>query len=188
MGILDLNTGVQEISKPALIMKLKQDNVMEHSKGVDSYDKALHINLVASLLPPQGPAHLGPKRSRIACTGLAMGGTTLSSGTDQHRACRIKIVRCLCMSNTDLWKKELWTQSEVAAYFRVVSGTVKNWRGQGLLSYWQAPGSSKVLYYRDEIRNFRDKNTVSKKGGDKPTTEFKKVKPSVSPVKKDWRI
>ena len=88
----------------------------------------------------------------------------------------------------DLWEKDLWTQSEVAEYFRVVSGTVKNWRGQGLLSYWQAPGSSKVLYYRDEVRDFRNKYTIGKKGGDKPKTEFKKVKPSVSPVKKNWEI
>ena len=42
----------------------------------------------------------------------------------------------------NLWNKELWTQQEVARYFRVVSGTVKNWREQGLLRYWQAPGSS----------------------------------------------
>jgi len=27
-----------------------------------------------------------------------------------------------------LWEKELWTQQEVAEYFRVVPGTVKNWR------------------------------------------------------------
>ena len=88
----------------------------------------------------------------------------------------------------DLWKNELWTQSEVADYFRVVSGTVKNWREQGLLAYWQAPGSSKVLFYRDEIRDFRDKHTITKKGDDKPKAEIKKVKPSVSSEEKDWRI
>jgi excisionase family DNA binding protein len=88
----------------------------------------------------------------------------------------------------DLWNIELWTQSEVADYFRVVSSTVKNWREQGKLRYWQAPGSSKVLFYRDDIREFRNKHTVSKKGDDKPKAETKKVKPSVSSVKKDWRI
>ena len=88
----------------------------------------------------------------------------------------------------NLWDKELWTQQEVAGYFRVVSGTVKNWREQGLLRYWQAPGSSKVLYYRDDVSEFRDKNTRSKKGGDKKRTEIKVVKPSVSSRKKDWRI
>lgn len=88
----------------------------------------------------------------------------------------------------DLWQKELWTQSEVAEYFRVVSGTVKNWREQGMLSYWQVPGSSKVLFYRDEIKTFRNKHTVSKKGDEKPKAEIKKAKPSVSSVKKEWRI
>ncbi len=88
----------------------------------------------------------------------------------------------------NLWNKELWKQNEVADYFRVVSGTVKNWRDKGLLRYWQAPGSSKVLYYRDDVREFRDKNTRLKKGGDTKRTEIKVVKPSVSSSKKDWRI
>jgi hypothetical protein len=88
----------------------------------------------------------------------------------------------------DLWEKELWTQTEVARYFRVVAGTVKNWREQGLLAYWQAPGSSKVLFFRDDIREFRDKHTISKKGGDKPRAEIKKVKPCVSPTEREWRI
>ena len=30
----------------------------------------------------------------------------------------------------NLWDKELWTQKEVAGYFRVVSGTVKNWKSK----------------------------------------------------------
>ncbi|MBI9081849.1 MAG: hypothetical protein JEY79_19170 [Pseudodesulfovibrio sp.] len=88
----------------------------------------------------------------------------------------------------ELWGKELWTQSEVAEYFRVVPATIKNWRDQGLLSYWQAPGSSRVLFYRDEVINFRDKHTIGKKGGEKPKAEIKRVKPYVSPAKKAWRI
>ena len=88
----------------------------------------------------------------------------------------------------DLWDVELWTQNEVADYFRVVPGTVKNWREQGLLRYWQAPGSSKVLFNRDDIRAFRDEHTFSKKGGDKKGTEIKVVKPSVSSVNKTWEI
>ena len=66
-----------------------------------------------------------------------------------------------------LWEKELWTQQEVAKYFRVVPGTVKNWRDQGLLAYWQAPGSTRVLYFSDEIKDFRDNHTTPKKGGDR---------------------
>jgi len=88
----------------------------------------------------------------------------------------------------NLWDKELWTQNEVAKYFRVVPGTVHNWRKQGYLDYFQAPGSSRVLFYRDEVRDFRDKHTISKKGDDKPKAEIKKVKPSVSSEKKAWRI
>jgi hypothetical protein len=87
-----------------------------------------------------------------------------------------------------VWENEFWTQNEVAAYFRVVPGTVKNWREQGLLSYWQAPGSSKVLFFRDEIKEFRENHTISKKGGGIPKAEIKKVKPSVSSEKKDWRV
>ena len=88
----------------------------------------------------------------------------------------------------DLWNVEFWTQSEVADYFRISSGTVINWRKEGLLTYHRIPGKRTVLYYRDEIRAFRDKYTFSKKGDDKPKAETKKVKPSVSSVKKDWRI
>ena len=87
----------------------------------------------------------------------------------------------------ELWEKELWTQKEVANYFRVVQGTVKNWREQGLLSYWQAPGSTKILYYRDGIEQFRDLNTTLKKGGgaseNKIVVRKRKEKPSVSPKK-----
>ncbi len=90
----------------------------------------------------------------------------------------------------NLCEKELWTQQEVANYFRVVPGTIKNWREQGFLSFWQAPGSTRVLYYRDEIKDFRDKNTVSKKkGGGKPKTEIKRKRPDISSTTdKKWRI
>ena len=89
----------------------------------------------------------------------------------------------------ELWEKEFWTQKEVANYFRVVQGTVKNWRDQGLLSYWQAPGSTKILYYRDEIKEFRETNTKLKKGGGKPKAINRKRKPDVSPAPlKQWRI
>ncbi len=90
-----------------------------------------------------------------------------------------------------LWEKELWTQQEVADYYRVVPGTVKNWRDQRLLSFWQAPGSTRVLYYSDEIRDFRDKNTISKKGGDreKETAKIKRKKPDISSTPDtQWRI
>ena len=88
----------------------------------------------------------------------------------------------------ELWEKELWTQKEVANYFRVVQGTVINWRNQGLLSYWQAPGSAKILYFRDEIKDFRNQNTTLKKGGGKPKAIIKREKPRISSTSKEWRI
>ena len=90
-----------------------------------------------------------------------------------------------------LWEKELWTQQEVADYFRVVPGTIKNWSDRGLLSYWQAPGSTRVFYFSDEIKDFMDGNTHPRKGGDRPNqiTGMKRVKPVISAKKDDdWRI
>jgi hypothetical protein len=84
-------------------------------------------------------------------------------------------------------KQQFLTQKEVAEYFRVSQGTIINWRNKGLLSYWQAPGSSKILYYRDEIGEFRDQNTTLKKGGgaceNKIVVRKRKEKPGVSPKK-----
>jgi len=45
-----------------------------------------------------------------------------------------------------------------------------------------------VLYFSNEIQAFRDKNTILKKGGDKPKAESKKVKPCISSTDKEWRI
>ena len=89
-----------------------------------------------------------------------------------------------------LKEKELWTQQEVADYFRVVPSTVKNWRDRGLINYWQAPGSSRVLYYADEIKDFRDKNTFNGKGGVQDKKKIaKREKPVVSTnPEKAWRI
>ena len=94
-----------------------------------------------------------------------------------------------CNKNDEIWGKKLWTQQEVADYFRVVPGTVKNWREQGLLSFWQAPGSTRVLYFGDEIRDFRDKNTVKKKGGDKPKAKINGKRPDISSTSdKKWEV
>jgi hypothetical protein len=87
-------------------------------------------------------------------------------------------------------EKELWTQQEVADYFRIVPSTVKNWRDRGLIKYWQAPGSTRVLYFADEIKDFRDKNTFNGKGGvqtKKKTVTREKPVVSANP-KKEWRI
>lgn len=90
----------------------------------------------------------------------------------------------------NLWDKEFWTQNEVARYFRVVPSTVKNWREQGLLPFWQAPGSSRVLYHRDAISEFTSENIMPKKGGGKCSNRMSviKEKPVVSAKQDDWRI
>ena len=89
-----------------------------------------------------------------------------------------------------LKEKELWTQQEVADYFRVVPGTVKNWRLRGLLIYWQPPGSKRVFYFRDDVKSFRDRytnNPKEGKGGDSQQTEKIKGKPVIS-AKVQWRV
>ncbi len=90
----------------------------------------------------------------------------------------------------DIWAQELWTQQEVADYFRVVPGTIKNWRSRGLLDYWQPPGSKRVFYFRDDVKSFRDKNKKSSngnKGGGKQHSLKNKEKPAI-PTKVQWRV
>ena len=87
----------------------------------------------------------------------------------------------------DIFKQQFLTQKEVAEYFRVSQGTIINWRNQGLLSYWRVPVGKTVLYFRDEIKDFRKQNTTLKKGGgaseNKIVVRKRKEKPSVSPKK-----
>jgi hypothetical protein len=93
--------------------------------------------------------------------------------------------------NDSLWNKELWKQQEVADYFRVTSNTIKNWRERGLLSFFQAPGSSRIQYYRDEIRSFRNANSVLRVAFKaKPKNTLHKEKPVKSDIlhNEDWRI
>ena len=91
----------------------------------------------------------------------------------------------------DIWKNELWSQQEVANHFRVTSNTIKNWRDKGLLSYCQAPGSSRKLYFKDEVLSFIKTHSVIKE--DSFTKDRNKV-PKEKPVKsnnlhnEDWRI
>jgi len=87
----------------------------------------------------------------------------------------------------EIFKQQFLTQQEVAEYFRVSQGTIINWRNQGLLSYWRVPVGKTVLYFRDEIKDFRNQNTTLKKGGgaseNKIVVRKRKEKPSVSPKK-----
>jgi uncharacterized protein YjcR len=87
----------------------------------------------------------------------------------------------------DFWKNELWTQSEVAEYFRVSGNTIKNWRRRGLLSCFKAPGSSRVLYYCDEVEAFQETFTKWRKEGKKGQKQVVRAKPRLS-SDDDWRI
>ena len=87
----------------------------------------------------------------------------------------------------DFWKNELWTQSEVAEYFRVSGNTIKNWRNRGLLTFFRAPGSTRVLYLRDEVLEFGGKYTKIRNGGDRLPPKPTKEKPVIS-SERDWRV
>lgn len=81
------------------------------------------------------------------------------------------------------------TQAELAERWRCAESTVIKYRHKGVISYFQLPGSSKVLYSLDEIEKIENQNT-NKKGNDKPKqpADIKRVKPCKSSDKKEWRI
>ena len=83
--------------------------------------------------------------------------------------------------------KELLSQSEVAEHFKVTDNTIKNWRERGLLSYFRAPGSSRILYYRSEIEHFQETFTTQRKEPKRATREVDRAKPRLS-SEVDWRI
>ena len=87
----------------------------------------------------------------------------------------------------NLCNKELWTQSEVAGHFRVTTNTIKNWRERGLLSYFKAPGSGRVLYYRREVEAFQQTFTKWRKESKNRQQRVVRVKPRLS-SDEDWRI
>lgn len=92
------------------------------------------------------------------------------------------------IESTEKTKHEkFWTQSEVANHFRVSENCVRNWRNRGLLSFFRAPGSTRVLYLRDEVLEFGGKYTTPRNGGDKPPSPPTKGKPVIS-SKREWRV
>jgi hypothetical protein len=84
------------------------------------------------------------------------------------------------------------TQQEVADLFRVTPNTIKNWREAGLLEYFQAPGSTRVLYPIDSVNQFKEQ--FKKKTTVIPFRKSEAVKKteghelSSSRIKKQWRI
>jgi len=80
------------------------------------------------------------------------------------------------------------TQREVAGRFRVGPSTIKNWRDMGLLTYFQAPGSSRVLYPKDAVEEFERQSIKNKKEVVKPA-ETRRKKPEISAKpERVWRI
>lgn len=87
----------------------------------------------------------------------------------------------------DIQNNKFLTQKEVAEYFRISQGTVRNWRKRGLLSYLQMPGSTRVLYYRNEVIALEKKHKCNAKGGDKVSSNTPMEKPTM-PSKRRWRV
>ena len=82
------------------------------------------------------------------------------------------------------------TQQEVAERFRVSPSTIKNWRDQGKLEYFQPDFSSRVLYPRESVERFeRRYRRKAKIIEPRRPAEIKRTKPEVSTrPKKEWRI
>jgi transcriptional regulator with XRE-family HTH domain len=57
----------------------------------------------------------------------------------------------------ELEEKKYMTQEEVARRFRVSPSTIKNWRDQGKLDFFQPDWSSRVLYPKESIDEFERK-------------------------------
>ena len=90
-----------------------------------------------------------------------------------------------------IFKQHFLTQHEVAELFRVSTNTIGNWEKRGFLSRWQAPGSTRVLYLSNEVKDFRDKNLKPRGEGANPKqiSGIKKGRPVVSTkTDEDWRI
>ena len=90
-----------------------------------------------------------------------------------------------------LWEKGFTTQQEFADFMGVSPGTIKNWRDQGLLPYFQPTGSRVVLIPVNAVKDFIGRHTINKKGGDKKRSlaKIKRKKPDISPTSnKKWRV
>jgi DNA-binding transcriptional MerR regulator len=87
-------------------------------------------------------------------------------------------------------EKKYLTQQEVAERFRVSPSTIKNWRDQGKLDYFQPDWSSRVLYPVESVEEFEARHT---KRADieepKRIAEIMRETPGMSSrPTKEWRI
>lgn len=90
----------------------------------------------------------------------------------------------------DIEEEKYLTQQEVARRFRVSPSTIKNWRDQGKLDYFQPDWSSRVLYPKATIEEFERQHTKKTKVIEfRKPAEIERTKPEVSSKpKKEWRI
>jgi len=80
------------------------------------------------------------------------------------------------------------TQKEVADKFRISQSSVKNWREKGLLRYFQAPGSSRVLYPVDAVEELERQSIKQKKEVVK-LPEIKRERPRIpTRPETEWRL
>lgn len=95
------------------------------------------------------------------------------------------------MASRTKQEKKYLTQQEVADIFRVRPSTVKNWRDRGLLAYFRAPGSTRVLYPVDAIEEFEKQSTTQQREviQRRSNRENTRERPDVSNrTAKEWRI
>jgi DNA-binding transcriptional MerR regulator len=84
--------------------------------------------------------------------------------------------------------RKFLTQGEVACRFRVSPSTIKNWRSRGLLRFFQAPGSSRVLYPLEAVEEL-ERQSLQKEKEVVRLTGIKRERPQISDKpKKEWRI
>ena len=80
------------------------------------------------------------------------------------------------------------TQREVADRFRVTQSTVKNWRERGLLAYFQAPGSTRVLYPVKAVEELESQSIKQKKEVVKLPEIIRKRPRVPARPEKEWRL
>jgi hypothetical protein len=80
------------------------------------------------------------------------------------------------------------TQKEVASKFRVTQSTVKNWREKGLLKYFQAPGSRRVIYPIDAVEALEQQSIKINKEVVAPRQIQRKRPETSTRPEKEWRV
>lgn len=80
------------------------------------------------------------------------------------------------------------TQREVADKFRISQSTLKNWREKGLIKYFQAPGSSRVLYPIDAVEEL-ERQSIKQKKEVVALPKIKRERPRIpARPEKEWRL